>query len=113
MGEIADGMIDGTFDSMTGEYLGEGPGYPRTFANRPARTSNYKKTVYGIMLGKGNKSNISHIQIDLIVKLYVIGILKLSPNIKITTAYKHITLHEQEFIEWYKKHYPHFSTHLK
>lgn len=30
MGEIADGLIDGTFDSITGEYLGEGPGYPRT-----------------------------------------------------------------------------------
>ena len=30
MGDIADGMIDGTFDSLTGEYLGEGPGYPRT-----------------------------------------------------------------------------------
>jgi len=29
MGEIADGMIDGTFDAETGEYLGEGPGYPR------------------------------------------------------------------------------------
>lgn len=30
MGDIADGLIDGTFDSITGEYLGEGPGYPRT-----------------------------------------------------------------------------------
>lgn len=32
MGEIADGLIDGTFDEVTGEYLGEGPGYPRTMA---------------------------------------------------------------------------------
>ena len=30
MGDIADGLIDGTFDSITGEYLGEGPGYPRS-----------------------------------------------------------------------------------
>lgn len=30
MGEIADDLIDGTFDSVTGEYLGTGPGYPRT-----------------------------------------------------------------------------------
>jgi len=29
MGEIADNLIDGTFDAETGEYLGEGPGYPR------------------------------------------------------------------------------------
>lgn len=30
MGEIADGLIDGTFDALTGEYLGEGDGFPRT-----------------------------------------------------------------------------------
>lgn len=31
MGEIADGLVDGTFDYITGEYLGEGPGFPRSF----------------------------------------------------------------------------------
>ena len=30
MGDIAEGLIDGTFDSITGKYLGEGHGYPRT-----------------------------------------------------------------------------------
>lgn len=30
MGEIADSMIDGTFDMYTGEYLGEGQGFPRS-----------------------------------------------------------------------------------
>lgn len=30
MGEIADGLINGDFDSVTGEYLGEGMGFPRT-----------------------------------------------------------------------------------
>ena len=30
MGEIAEMMLDGTLDSETGEYLGPGPGYPRT-----------------------------------------------------------------------------------
>ena len=30
MGEIADMMIDGTLDYITGEYIGEGYGYPRT-----------------------------------------------------------------------------------
>lgn len=30
MGEIADMMIDGTLDCQTGEYLGEGQGFPRT-----------------------------------------------------------------------------------
>jgi len=31
MGDIAEGLLDGTFDMHTGEYLGEGPGYPRSF----------------------------------------------------------------------------------
>lgn len=38
MGEIADMMLEGTLDCETGEYLGEGPGYPRTarsFAKDP------------------------------------------------------------------------------
>ena len=43
MGEIADGLIDGTFDSITGEYLGEGPGYPRTQYRDKKETSNAAK----------------------------------------------------------------------
>jgi len=30
MGDIADMMIDGTLDEVTGEYLGKPCGYPRT-----------------------------------------------------------------------------------
>jgi hypothetical protein len=30
MGDIADGMINGDFDSITGEYIGDGAGFPRT-----------------------------------------------------------------------------------
>jgi hypothetical protein len=33
MGEIADSLINGEFDCVTGEYLGEEVGYPRTHAN--------------------------------------------------------------------------------
>lgn len=32
MGEIADSLISGEFDFITGEYLGEAVGYPRTLA---------------------------------------------------------------------------------
>ena len=32
MGEIADSLINGEFDCITGEYLGEEVGYPRTHA---------------------------------------------------------------------------------
>lgn len=30
MGDIADGMINGDFDYITGEYIGNGSGFPRT-----------------------------------------------------------------------------------
>lgn len=30
MGDIAEMMLDGTLDSMTGEYLGDACGYPRS-----------------------------------------------------------------------------------
>lgn len=33
MGEIAESLINGEFDYITGEYLGEGVGYPRTHAS--------------------------------------------------------------------------------
>lgn len=33
MGEISEMMLDGTLDSITGEYLGEACGYPRSREN--------------------------------------------------------------------------------
>ncbi len=30
MGDIADSLVDGEFDFLTGEYIGPGLGYPRT-----------------------------------------------------------------------------------
>ncbi|MCC8153097.1 MAG: hypothetical protein LIP01_02095 [Tannerellaceae bacterium] len=37
MGEIADSLINGEFDYITGEYLGEPCGYPRTMESTPRR----------------------------------------------------------------------------
>jgi len=39
MGEIADSLISGEFDFITGEYLGEAVGYPRTHAYGRYNTS--------------------------------------------------------------------------
>jgi len=33
MGDVADAMIDGEFDYITGEYIGPGVGYPRTYSD--------------------------------------------------------------------------------
>lgn len=45
MGEIADMMIDGTLDYQTGEYLGEGMGFPRT---RNSRRHRQPDSVFGV-----------------------------------------------------------------
>ena len=34
MGEIADSLLDGEYDYQTGEYIGEGVGFPRTLNNK-------------------------------------------------------------------------------
>ena len=43
MGEYAEGLIDGSFDYITGEYLGSGLGYPRTHSGK--RHSNSKSSI--------------------------------------------------------------------
>jgi hypothetical protein len=58
MGDIADMMLDGTLDEVTGEYLGEGPGYPRS--NDPGHYSNDKRSDnYGNNPGSGVKQWLS------------------------------------------------------
>lgn len=34
MGDMADGIINGDFDEVTGEYLGPGDGYPRSIQEK-------------------------------------------------------------------------------
>jgi hypothetical protein len=45
MGEIAEGLINGDFDYITGEYIGRGMGFPRTATdrNRHDKKSAYKR----------------------------------------------------------------------
>lgn len=43
MGDIADSIINGDVDSVTGEYLGEGDGFPRTTTGQLHETQKPKK----------------------------------------------------------------------
>jgi len=43
MGDIADGLINGDFDCFTGEYLGEGHGYPRSHSQPIYRSKKWHK----------------------------------------------------------------------
>lgn len=57
MGDVADGIIDGSFDCITGEYLGEGPGYPRTSNSYTYNSKLYKDWIV-------NKRNPIHCKIQ-------------------------------------------------
>ena len=51
MGDIADSIIDGEFDQYTGEYLGEGCGYPRSardMSREPRNKEKYAKSTSAI-----------------------------------------------------------------
>ena len=43
MGEIADAMINGDMDSQTGEWLGNGGGFPRSISDRK-RGARFRRT---------------------------------------------------------------------
>jgi hypothetical protein len=60
MGEIADMMIDGTLDYITGEYIGKGGGYPRTTQKewREYEKNNKWRTVLHFLWSKKIKSHM-------------------------------------------------------
>jgi len=57
MGEIADMMCDGTLDAFTGEYIGNGSGYPRYLNKRGSAVP-----VYGGKQRSDRESNINRVK---------------------------------------------------
>lgn len=109
MGEIADAMIDGELDYITGEYIGRGVGYPRTMVREwKPQVSNTSK-VFALMFPKGNPHNLSHTQLWIIIIEYCFDELRLPQNIKDNTALKHILKDEERFKKWYAEKYPHLQ----
>jgi hypothetical protein len=109
MGEISESLINGEFDSITGEYIGKPCGYPRTIHRTGTKPINYQTEVYKLILKKGNSFNISHIQISLIVEQYAHKELKLQQNVKEATVYKHILKDKPRFKAWYLITYPQYN----
>jgi hypothetical protein len=109
MGEISESLINGEFDSLTGEYIGKPCGYPRSIHRNGPKPDNYKSEVYMLIFKKGNPCNISHIQISLIVERYAHEELKLQQNVKETTVYKHIVWNKERFKAWYLVTYPQYN----
>jgi len=58
MGEMADSLIDGEFDYITGEYIGPGCGFPRTrIVSRKSEDVSWKR-VTGYMSTHGIKPHL-------------------------------------------------------
>jgi hypothetical protein len=51
MGDMADAIINGDFDEVTGEYLGNGQGFPRTLAKNNKPNAEYGVRKYLIQKG--------------------------------------------------------------
>jgi len=67
MGDIADGLINGDFDFYTGEYLGEGDGFPRTtrrgkpvpvYSDKPDKDDKSWRRVIGFLSQQGIKQHL-------------------------------------------------------
>lgn len=102
MGDIADMMINGDMDFETGEYLGEGGGYPRTAINRTKLGKTHKnKSVNGIMkfMGMNGFKNLS--QAEKSITKYCEEKLNLSGTIN--QKCEKIQEDFSSFVKWIKK----------
>lgn len=57
MGEIADMMLNGDLDCYTGEYIGEGDGYPRSLDDDYNKSIGVTMTKDGIPINRPSKIN--------------------------------------------------------
>lgn len=97
MGEIADAMINGELDSITGEYIGRPVGYPRTLENKnlnPTIGINIFLKKHGI-----NKNDNSKI-----VTLYTETILNVGKNRNYTYRCMKIQENFNAFKQWFIKY---------
>lgn len=83
MGEIADSMINGEFDYITGEYIGKPVGYPRTNERKQPNTNkeNYARS-RGIRSYLKN-NNIPPERYTDVVRAYFVNVLGRSKNKKL------------------------------
>lgn len=109
MGEIADAIIDGEFDYLTGEYLGKPTGYPRSKHDYFRLEKKVPKTYnprYGISnylksqkLLYGAKDRLTT---DQVINKFILSVFDiLLPTWKEREEY--IQHHFGDFVKWVKK----------
>lgn len=115
MGEIADSIIDGEFDYITGEYLGEGVGYPRSIYDNYQKPKSKKKgsphtglhKFISLNIRRKNNPNVGS-YCNIIILKYgeeVLGLKDLSPKQVSNIITKDFKSFKTWFFEIYKKTY--------
>lgn len=89
MGDIADAMINGDMDCMTGEWLGDGAGYPRTYEPGHPNSVHKKKHKLLFSNSKNNTKELNGIGKFLVMN----GITHNDKAIKIVRDYCKDELH--------------------
>lgn len=112
MGEIADSIIDGEFDYITGEYIGPGVGYPRTrHGNNPKKKKkksvplnpeSYKAQVLKLLFADTNQKGFN---LHEVVRDYCVEELKMQKNISEKVACKYVLLDPTKFKAWFIEKY--------
>jgi hypothetical protein len=105
MGEIADMMIDGTLDCITGEYLGNGHGYPRTREEGYSESITYspKQNYIGVASWLHKRGFVKNHDIREILVAYATHLELPHPDSK---GNNNISVHIQgdfnKFTKWFK-----------
>lgn len=98
MGDIADMMINGDLDLETGEYLGEGQGFPRTREKHHSNNSQLR----GVQKFLESR-NIPKSDVQEIVKKFVIEVLNVSKKVQKAGLRMHcqyVQAHFGKFAKW-------------
>lgn len=110
MGDIAEMMLDGTLDAITGEYIdGHSTGYPRTIdgslpwesGNRGYRGN--QSAISGVTKWLGKRGIKKRDKVRAVVHEYATKELGHPETIKNETACKHISSDFGKFIDWYNR----------
>lgn len=104
MGDISNGILDGEFDSMTGEYIGPGQGFPRSYDKNspdyvgkqerdPNRKMNPQFGVEKYLRSLGITANFAQITDD-----YFVSLKKAEEDHK--KRCEHISANFGAFVKW-------------
>ncbi len=99
MGEAAEAILNGDFDEITGEYIGEGQGFPRTLTGK----RNPKNGVKQWLRSKSEKLNET--PVGTIIKQYGTTVLGFGSRISNDEICIIISLEFTKFCNWVMLNY--------